>query len=138
MKNVKVYVLGSVLSALLCSNLNAADFSSRSDAELVKLSGIVKVEEFVDYELEVAKRLKSKTEKEAKEFKSKLKEQYEKATEKLSVKQYREYKKATREAMKKHLEKMSSKERKESGLMACGDFKDSKGKKALCHCKDKK
>ncbi len=60
MKNVKVYVLGSVLSALLCSNLNAADFSSRSDAELVKLSGIVKVEEFVDYELEVAKRLKSK------------------------------------------------------------------------------
>ena len=48
MKNVKVYVLGSVLSALLCSNLNAADFSSRSDAELVKLSGIVKVEEFVE------------------------------------------------------------------------------------------
>lgn len=112
--NLKICVLAMAFGGLLC--VNAADFSKKSDKELIALSGVVKVEEFADYELEIAKRIKAKSEKEAKDFREKLKAQYEKATENMSVKQYREYKKATHEAMKKRVEKMSEKELKESGL----------------------
>lgn len=115
-QSFKVCVVATALSALLCGNVFAADFSKKSDSELIKLSGTVKVEDFVDYQLEIAKRIKKKSEKDAKAFREKLKEQYEKATENLTVKEWREYKKATHEEMKKRWEKMSEKERKESGL----------------------
>ncbi|TLD97763.1 DUF1104 domain-containing protein [Helicobacter jaachi] len=129
-----------VIAALFCGvGVNAADFSKKSDDDLVKLSGVVKVEEFVDYELEVAKRLKAKSEKDAQAFKEKLKTQFEKATENLTVKQLREYRKATREAMQKHIEKMSAKELKESGLHArgckdCKKDKEGKDKEKSCQC----
>ena len=121
------------LSALLCGTLGAADFSKKSDAELINLSGIAKVEEFADYQIEIAKRLKKKSEKEAKAFKEKLKAQYEKATDNLTVKQLREYKQATHEAMKKRIESMSVKELQESGLDIHKNFKNPEDK-----AKDKK
>ncbi len=94
---------------------------------------IAKVEEFADYQIEIAKRLKKKSEKEAKAFKEKLKAQYEKATDNLTVKQLREYKQATHEAMKKRIESMSVKELQESGLDIHKHFKNPEDK-----AKDKK
>ena len=123
-RTLKIGVLAVAFGSLVCAN--AADFSKKSDKELISLSGVVKVEEFADYELEIAKRMKAKSEKEA---------QYEKATENMSVKEYREYKKATHEAMKKRVENMSEKELKESGLPPHRHFKECKGK---AECKDKK
>ena len=130
-RTLKVSILAVAFGSLVCAN--AADFSKKSDKELISLSGVVKVEEFADYELEIAKRMKAKSEKEAKDFREKLKAQYEKATENMSVKEYREYKKATHEAMKKRVEKMSEKELKESGLPPHRHFKACKAE-----CKDKK
>ncbi len=132
-RTLKIGVLAVAFGSLVCAN--AADFSKKSDKELISLSGIVKVEEFADYELEIAKRMKAKSEKEAKDFREKLKAQYEKATENMSVKEYREYKKATHEAMKKRVENMSEKELKESGFPPHRHFKECKGK---AECKDKK
>lgn len=135
LSKLKTCLMAVAFGGVVCAH--AADFSKKSDSEIIKLSGIVKVEEFVDYELEVAKRLKSKAQKEAKEFKEKLKAQYEKATENLSVKQYREYREATHEAMKKYIDKLSEKELKESGL-PYKHFKGEKGKdKKACDCKMK-
>ena len=142
MKNL---LMMAALGALMCVGVNAADFSKKSDSELIALSGKVKVEEYVDYKLEVGKRMKAKSEKEAKEFGKKLKEQFEKATENMSVKQLREYRKATHEAMEKHLSKLSEKEKKElmphhkgcegKGDKKSGDNKD-RGEKA-CKCEKK-
>ncbi len=130
-RTLKVGILAVAFGSLVCAN--AADFSKKSDKELISLSGVVKAEEFADYELEIAKRMKAKSEKEAKDFREKLKAQYEKATENMSVKEYREYKKATHEAMKKRVENMSEKELKESGLPPHRHFKACKAE-----CKDKK
>lgn len=132
--NLKFCVAAMTLSALLCATLNAADYSKKSDTELIKLSGSVKVEDFPDYHIEISKRLKKKSEKDAKAFREKLKAQYEKATENMVVKQLREYKKATHEALQKRISSMSVKELQESGLKPHmnGDKKcphDKKGKK---------
>lgn len=115
--------------AVLGSCVYAADFSKKSDNELVQLSGSVKVGEFVDYQLEVAKRLKKMAQKDMQAFKEKLHAQYEKATESMNVKQWREYKKATYEAMKKHIDGLSKKELEESGLHL---LKGGKGEPKAC------
>lgn len=105
-----------VLSVSFCNILVAADFSKKSEADLINLSGKVKVSDFADYQLEISKRLKNKNEKDAQDFRQKLKVQYEKATENMTVKQLREYQKATKEEMNKRIQSMSVKEFKESGL----------------------
>ncbi|RDU60752.1 DUF1104 domain-containing protein [Helicobacter marmotae] len=137
MKRFQLCVVATALSAFLCSAIFAADFSKTSEADLIKLSGVVKVEDFADYQIEIAKRLKKKSEKDAQAFKEKLKAQYEKATENLSVKQLREYKKSTQEAMKKRIESMSVKELQESGLPFHKHFDKAKGD-GKSSCKERK
>lgn len=114
--DIKLCVMVIACGGLLCGTLNAADFSKKSDTDLIKLSGVVKVEDFPDYKIEVTKRLKKKSSKDAQDFREKLKIQYEKATENMSVKELRAYKKATHEAMEKRISSMSVQELKESGL----------------------
>lgn len=139
MKVLNTVLVASVAAAILSSGAFAADFSKKSESELIKLSGSVKADEFADYELEVAKRLKKMSEKDMKAFKEKLHAQYDKATENMSVKQWREYRKATHEAMKKRIDSMSKEELKESGLHL---LKGGKGGPKACKgdedCCDKK
>ena len=129
---------GMTLALLCCgglfSALSAADFSKKSDDELIKLSGSVKAVDFPDYKIEIAKRIKQKSDKDAQVFKEELKAQYEKATENMKVKELREYRKATGEAMKKRVSTMSKKERKELGFCEVKDKKDKNAKKGKdCH-----
>ena len=104
MKTLRICVLTGILSAAVC--VNATDFSKKSDAELIKLAGTVSVADYPDYKIEISKRLKAKSEKDAKTFHEKLHAQQEKATENMTLKAWREYKKATHEAMEKRMEKM--------------------------------
>ena len=143
--DIKLCVMVIACGGLLCG-LNAADFSKKSDTDLIKLSGVVKVEDFPDYKIEVTKRLKKKSSKDAQAFREKLKIQYEKATENMSVKELRAYKKATHEAMEKRISSMSAQELKESGLKGYRDSSkcphkcsmDEKNHKDKKHKKEKK
>lgn len=115
---------GALVAFMGFSLAYGADFSKASDEELQKLAGKVKVSDYADYQLEVAKRLKDKKKEDVKTFRDKQKEQYKKNTEGMKVKDYREYKDATRKAMQERVEKMSVKEFRESGLG--GGFKGAK------------
>lgn len=105
-----------ILAGIAASLLNAADFSKSSDKDLIKVAGIVSIEDYADYKLEIIKRMKAKKEKDAKKFRDQLHAQMEKNTENLTLKEWRAYQKATKEALESKIKSLSEQEKKELGF----------------------
>lgn len=112
-----------LLAAVLGLSLGyGADFSKKKDDDLVKLQGTFKdkIDDAVDLQLEIKKRITKMSEKNKPKYMEKLKEAYEKATDGWTVKELREHEKAVREGVKARVEKMSDKEKKEYGFDGAG------------------
>ena len=121
-----------LLSSLVCMSLSslafAEDFSKKTNDELISLNGTLKkAEDAADLAVESMKRAKDMGEKARKEFKQKLKESWDKNTEKLSVKEFREYEANVKKEIKARLEKLGIKGDEHEKGCACEEGK-SKGK----------
>lgn len=83
---------GMLVSFVAGSMLFAADFSSKSNDELVSLAGSVSKEDIVSYVSEIENRIVKMNEKEAIEFRNKLQSQEQQAVSKMSDAQKAQYK----------------------------------------------
>ncbi|WP_082807875.1 DUF1104 domain-containing protein [Helicobacter himalayensis] len=94
-----------------------ADYSKKSESELIKLNGTLKkIEDAVDLKLEIKKRIAKMDDKQKPEFVKKLKESYEENTAEMKVKDLRKLERETKEAFAKRIQKLSDAEKKELGL----------------------
>lgn len=83
---------GMLVSFVAGSMLFAADFSSKSNDELVSLAGSVSKEDIANYVSEIENRIVKMNEKEAIEFRNKLQSQEQQAVSKMSDAQKAQYK----------------------------------------------
>lgn len=83
---------GMLVSFVAGSMLFAADFSSKSNDELVSLAGSVSKEDIASYVSEIENRIVKMNEKEAIEFRNKLQSQEQQAVSKMSDAQKAQYK----------------------------------------------
>ncbi len=114
MKVAKVLLAGLVV----CMGY-AADFSSKSNDELVKINGTLKsADDAADLKLEILKRVNTLEESAKKDFIDKLKASYEKNTENMKVKDLRAYEANVKKAFKAKIEKLSDKDKEAFGLNA--------------------
>lgn len=83
---------GMLVSFVAGSMLFAADFSSKSNDELVSLAGSVSKEDIASYVSEIENRIVKMNEKEAIEFRNKIQSQEQQAVSKMSDAQKAQYK----------------------------------------------
>lgn len=116
---MKVQGLGmAVLASIFALSIAyGADYSKKSESELIKLNGTLKkVEDAVDLRLEIKKRIAKMDDKQKPDFVKKLKDSYEKNTGDMKVKDLRKLEEDTKEAFAKRIQKLSDAEKKELGL----------------------
>lgn len=81
---LKLLLLGS-----LCSFVVGADFSKKSNDELINLSGIVNPKDEFDYKQEIKKRIKEMTKEERSNFRSKLMSKQNEVYDNMKVKDFK-------------------------------------------------
>ncbi|RDU65478.1 DUF1104 domain-containing protein [Helicobacter sp. MIT 14-3879] len=96
---MKKLILGAIV---LSSILFSADYSSKSDNDLINLAGTIEPKDIPSYFDEIEKRVNEMTMKDAREFKMKVKEQENKVYDKMKVKDFKARQKAIMEVMGKN------------------------------------
>lgn len=91
---------GMLVTFVAGSMLFAADFSTKSNDELVSIAGSVAKEDIVSYVSEIENRVSQMSEQEAGEFKNKLEAQEKQAISAMSEKERAQYKQNIDEAIK--------------------------------------
>ncbi|MDD6056156.1 MAG: DUF1104 domain-containing protein [Helicobacter sp.] len=109
--------LGFVLVSALSASAFAADFSKKSDKELIDLAGKVAPKDYPDFKMEVYKRVQEMKVKDAKVFKEQMRKAKREAMQNNTVKKNREYKEAIKKEIDKRLESMTIEEARNSGLL---------------------
>lgn len=79
----------------------SADYSKKSDKELINIAGSMEPKDVASYFQEVEKRVEEMTLKEAKEFKEKIRAQEQKVFDSMKVKDFKARKKAIHEEFEK-------------------------------------
>ena len=97
----KIVKIGLIGSFILSGVVFGADFSKKTNDELVQLSGIVEPNDVLDYNKEIERRINEMTRKEAKEFRDKIREQEDKVYDNMKIKDLELRKKSIFDAMKK-------------------------------------
>ncbi len=110
-------LVGAVLSASVAL---AADFSKKSNDELINLSGKVAPKDYPDYKIEIHKRMQGMTLQESRDFANKLKDKSQSVYDKMTLKEYREYRESIAKEITKRVDSMTKKEAYESGLLKEG------------------
>ena len=115
---MKAKTLISVLvgTALSVSVTLAADFSKKSNEELVNLSGKVAPKDYPDYRMEIHKRMQKMEIQEGRDFADNLRKNAQSNYDKMTMKEYREYRKET----EKRIDSMTREEARDSGLLRGG------------------
>lgn len=114
---------GIAISIIASGMVFAADFSSKSNDELINMAGKVSASDAKDYFGEIEKRTDEMTVKEAKAFKEKLKAQEDKVFENMKVKDVKAYKKSIHENMKGKHGGMHGEAKKGKPMGNCGEGK---------------
>lgn len=110
-------LISMVLAGALCASLAlAADFSKKSNDDLVKMAGTVAPKDVPDYRMELHKRVKAMKKEDAKAFHQKFEASMKKNTEKMSVKDMRARRAAVKKAIDEKTKGMTKEQIKESGL----------------------
>lgn len=124
-------LISMVLAGALCASLAlAADFSKKSNDDLVKMAGTVAPKDVPDYRMELHKRVKAMKKEDAKAFHQKFEASMKKNTEKISVKDMRARRAAVKKAIDEKTKGMTKEQIKESGLeMHHGHHKHAKDHK---------
>lgn len=128
-------LISMVLAGALCASLAlAADFSKKSNDDLVKMAGTVAPKDVPDYRMELHKRVKAMKKEDAKAFHQKFEASMKKNTEKMSVKDMRARRAAVKKAIDEKTKGMTKEQIKESGLEMhhkhAKDHKKDEGTKA--------
>ncbi|MCL9823028.1 DUF1104 domain-containing protein [Helicobacter colisuis] len=113
-KTIISILVGTALSASIAL---AADFSKKSNDELINLSGKVTPKDYPDYKMEIHKRTQKMTLKEGRDFRKQLRDKRQSVYEQMTLKEYREYQDAIAKETAKRIDSMSEKEAYESGLL---------------------
>lgn len=121
-------LISMVLAGALCASLAlAADFSKKSNDDLVKMAGTVAPKDVPDYRIELHKRVKAMKKEDAKAFHEKFEASMKKNTEKMSMKDMRARRAAIKKAIDEKTKGMTKDQIKESGLqMHHGHHKHAK------------
>ncbi len=98
----KILSVGLIGSVILSGMLFGADFSKQSNKELINLAGTVEPKDMMDYRKEIEKRIDEMTMKEAREFRTQIKEQATKAYDNMKVKDFKARQKAIMETMREN------------------------------------
>lgn len=110
-------LISMVLAGALCASLAlAADFSKKSNDDLVKMAGTVAPKDVPDYRMELHKRIKTMKKEDAKAFHQKFEASMKKNTEKMSMKDMRARRAAIKKAIDEKTKGMTKEQIKESGL----------------------
>ena len=96
----KILAISLMGSFILSSFAFGADFSKKTNDELVNLSGVVEPKDILDYKKEIKSRVKNMTKDEAKAFNEKLKVQRDKVYDDMKVKDLKQRKEAIFNAIK--------------------------------------
>ncbi len=92
----------SLISSFVFSGvIFGADFSKKTNDELIKLSGIVDPKDILDYRKEIENRIDNMTKKEAKEFRDRIREQEDRVYDDMKVKDLKLRKQEIRDAIEK-------------------------------------
>ncbi|PAF42927.1 DUF1104 domain-containing protein [Helicobacter sp. 11S03491-1] len=111
-------VTSIVLASAICVSLSfGADFSKKSNDELIKIAGTVAPKDVPDYRIELHKRFKTMKKEDAKVFHQELETSMKQNTATMSVKDFRARKQAIQKAIDEKLKGMSKEQIKESGLV---------------------
>lgn len=111
-------LISMVLAGALCASLAlAADFSKKSNDDLVKVAGTVAPKDVPDYRMELHKRVKAMKKEDAKAFHKKFEASMKKNTEKMSMKDMRARRAAIKKAIDEKTKGMTKEQIKESGLV---------------------
>lgn len=113
-KTIISFLVGTALSASVAL---AADFSKKSNDELINLSGKVTPKDYPDYKMEIHKRTQGMTLQEARNFREQLRDKRQSVYDQMTLKEYREYRDAIAKETAKRIDSMSEKEAYESGLL---------------------
>lgn len=110
-------LISMVLAGALCASLAfAADFSKKSNDDLVNMAGKVAPKDVPDYRMELHKRVKAMKKEDAKAFHEKFEASMKKNTEKMSMKDMRARRAAIKKAIDEKTKGMTKEQIKESGL----------------------
>lgn len=104
----RVFKLGLIASFVLGSFVFGADFSKKSNNEIINLAGSVEPKDVFDYDKEIKKRMEDMTMKDAREFRTKIKEQETKIYDNMKVKDFKVRQKAIMESMREKCKSESS------------------------------
>lgn len=104
------------MSLLTAGLLAAADFSGLSNEEFVKQAGNLKPEEVPDYRIELNKRVENMKNKEATDFKKRVRKASMDAIHKLPPEEHKQYMIAVCKAMQAKTDNMTGKQIREAGL----------------------
>ncbi|MDO7252336.1 DUF1104 domain-containing protein [Helicobacter cappadocius] len=122
--------ISMILAGALCASLAfGADFSKKSNDDLIKVAGTVAPKDVPDYRMELHKRIKAMKKPEAKAFHEKLEASMKKNTEKMSMKDMRARREAIKKAIDEKTKGMTKEQIKESGLDHHGHHKHGKDHK---------
>ncbi|PAF49734.1 DUF1104 domain-containing protein [Helicobacter sp. 13S00477-4] len=113
MNKLAYIVLAGILSTSVAFG---ADFSKKTNDELVKMAGTIAPKDAPDYRIELHKRFKTMKKPEAKKFHEALEQAMEKNTETMTLKEFRERKEAIKKAMDERRKTMTKQQIKDSGL----------------------
>ena len=119
---MKAKTLISVLvgTTLSVSVALAADFSKKSNEELVNLSGKVAPKDYPDYKMEIHKRMQKMEIQEGRDFADNLRKNAQINYDKMTMKEYREYRDEIRKETEKRIDFMTREEARDSGLLRGG------------------
>lgn len=101
MKKFLILKISALIVLVFGSVALSADYSKKSDKELIGIAGSMEAKDVPSYFQEVQKRMEEMTLKEAREFKEKIKAQEQKVFDSMKVKDFKARKKAIREEFEK-------------------------------------
>ncbi|RAX54230.1 hypothetical protein CCY99_04255 [Helicobacter sp. 16-1353] len=93
---------GLIGSLVLGGFIFGADFSKKSNDEIINLAGSVEPKDIIDYDKEIKKRVEEMTMKDAREFMTKIKEQEKKIFDNMKVKDFKARQKAIMDARREN------------------------------------
>ncbi|PAF49377.1 hypothetical protein BKH41_01540 [Helicobacter sp. 12S02232-10] len=110
-------ITSMILAGAICASFAfGADFSKKSNDDLVQMAGIVAPKDVPDYKIELNKRMKTMKKDEAMKFHQKLEEAMKKNTDNMTLKEFRERREAVKKAIDAKKKTMTKEQLKASGL----------------------
>lgn len=97
----KIIKMSLIVGFVFSGAIFSADFSKKTNDELINLSGIVDPKDILDYKKEIRNRMNNMTKKDAKEFRDRIREQEDKVYDDMKVKDLKLRKQAIHDAIEK-------------------------------------